>query len=118
MRKITATMLVLILVAVICLTLTTAKVFPGNNAFYQQTSTLRTLSVSTPNPIDSPTVNSLQSQQTAFLKGTHQPQQTINEESSSLPSPFIIAGFIVALVAVFGLILSMSLRKRAKRSLR
>lgn len=73
------------------------------------------LSASTSTPSDSPTENSSQTQQPTSMQGTHQPQSTHYEDVLPLPSPFIVALFIIGLVAVSGLILSLCLRKRAGR---
>ena len=73
------------------------------------------LNVSQSVPTDSPSANSSQTQQPTSVEGLEQPQSTQSEKVLPLPSPFMAAVFIIGLVAVFGMILSLCLRKRCKR---
>jgi hypothetical protein len=73
------------------------------------------LSTSTLVPASSPTTNSSQTQRPTSVQGQQQSQSTLREKALPLPSPFIVAVFIIGLVAVFGLVLSLFLRKRSKR---
>jgi hypothetical protein len=73
------------------------------------------LSASASVPTGSPTANSSQTQQPTSVQGQQQPQSTLPEKALPSPSPLIVAIFIISLVAVFGLILSLCLRKRSKR---
>jgi hypothetical protein len=73
------------------------------------------LSASTSVPTGSSEANSSQTQQPTSAQGPQESQLTNFEEALPLPSPFFVAVFIVGLVAVFGLILSLFLRKRGKR---
>lgn len=81
----------------------------------QPTSTTASPSPSsTINPTQSAIPNSTQLQQPSSQQGTQQAQPTQSEKPQPLPSPFIIAALIIVVVAVFGTILSLCLRKRGR----
>lgn len=106
MNQSTTLMLVLVLVMASCLTLLSLiKAASGTDTLSEKMLITSLPANSTSNPTHSPASNATQSQQ---------PQSTPTGKPSPLPSPFIIAVFIVALVAVFGMILSLCLRKRGK----
>ena len=115
MNKITAVMLVLILVTLNCLNLCSLVNVASETITDTDGSLItRVQSNSILYPTHSPIENSSQSPQSSSLKGTQQVSLPPGKKSS-LPSPFMIAALIVALVEVFGLILSLCLRKRSKR---
>jgi multisubunit Na+/H+ antiporter MnhC subunit len=111
MNENTAIMLVLVLVIASCLSLLSLiKAASGTDTLSEKMLITSLPANSTSNPTNSPASNATQSQQPT----SQQPQSTPTGRPSPLPSPFIIAVFIVALVAVFGMILSLCLRKRGK----
>ena len=69
----------------------------------------------TPTPTPSPTPNASSVQQPTSQQDSQQSQPTEIQEPQPLPSPLIIAALIIASVAVFGIILSLCLRKRNRK---
>jgi multisubunit Na+/H+ antiporter MnhC subunit len=115
MKKITATALLSIILIPAALLILAPNKAAEKTVVDENVINKTALSASTSVPTHSPTANSSQSQQPTSMQGTQQPQSTHQEEALPLPSPFIVATFIIGLVAVFGLILSLCLRRRSKR---
>jgi hypothetical protein len=114
MKKTTAaSMLSIILIAVALLIFAPNKA-PEKTVVDENVINKVALSASTSVPTQSPTENVSQTQQPTSMAGSQKPQSTYHEETLPLPSPFIVAVFIIRLVAVSGLILSLCLRKRSK----
>ena len=88
----------------------------------QQTLIVRETSSSSPTPSATPnlTANSTQTQQPTApqenQQDSQQTQPTQTEKPQPLPSPLVIAALIIALVALFGAILSLYLRWRDRKS--
>ena len=115
MREIATLLLVLVLVMTSCVALpSSVKAISGTITVPEETLTASSPANPAPNLTPSPTPNSSQSPQLTPQQGTQQSQPTPTVKPSPFPSPFIIAASIVALVAVFGAVLSLYLRKRGK----
>jgi hypothetical protein len=110
MRKITAaSFLGIILITITLLGLAPGK--PAEKTFLDQNViNIAALPASTSVPTPSPNINSTNTQQEPTP-----PQSTNYDAVLPLPSPFIVAVFIVGLVAAFGSILSLCLRKRRNK---
>lgn len=67
-------------------------------------------------PTHNPTENSSQTQQPTSVEGLQKIQSSHYENALPLPSPFMVALFIIGSVSLFGLILSLCLRKRNKKT--
>lgn len=65
-------------------------------------------------PLKAASANTLIVQSTWHQSTIQLGLQYLSVESPSLPSPFVVAAVIVALVAVFGAVLSLLLRRREK----
>jgi multisubunit Na+/H+ antiporter MnhC subunit len=114
MNQSTTLLLVLLLVTASCLTLSSSvKAISRTITVPEETRTTSSPAKQTPNT--TPTPNSSQPLQPTSQQGTQQPQPTPTVKPSPFPSAFVIAASIVALVAVFGAILSLCLRKRNRR---
>jgi hypothetical protein len=115
MKKIAvATMLNVILVTAVLLILAPNKV-TEKTVVDANVTDKSALQVSQSVPTHGQKGNSSQTQQQTSVEGLLQSQSSNCEKALPLFSPFTAAVFIVGLVAVFGLILSLCLRKRSKR---
>ena len=87
------------------------KVVANNNIFSEAAP-----SISTPVFTDSQVANSTMPQNSLSDLGTQRSEFTQSEKLLPLPSPLTVFVLIIGLVALFGLILSLCLRKRRKRN--
>lgn len=108
---------VLTIASMLMLTLPSKAVFknivvPGNYLEIQNSVN----AVLTLTPIQTPIAitNSSDSQGPTSQQELQHSQPAMNEKSSQLPSTFTIVATIVSLVAIFGTILSLCLRRRSK----
>jgi len=115
MKKITATALFSIILITTTLLICAPNKAAEKTVVDENVINKTAFSALTSVPTHSPTANSSQTQQPTSMQVPQQPQSTQYEKALPLPSPFIVAIFIIGLVAVFGLILSLFLRKRSKR---
>jgi hypothetical protein len=117
MKKIAAASMLSVILVAAALLICAPNKAPEKIVVNENVNNKAALSASTTVPTQSPTANSSQTQQPTSTTGSKQPQSTPHEEGLPLPSPFIVAVFIIGLVAVSGLILSLCLRKRGKREI-
>jgi multisubunit Na+/H+ antiporter MnhC subunit len=115
MKKITAAALLSIILITAALLILAPNKAAEKTVVDENVINKTALSASASVPTHSPTANSSQTQQPTSMQAPQQPYSTQYEKALPLPSPFIVAVFIIGLVAVFGLILSLCLRKRSKR---
>ncbi len=114
MKKITAAAMLSIILVTAALLIFAPNKTAEKTIVYDSMNNKTALQVSPSVPTSSPTANLSQTQQPTSIEGLQKIQLSHNEKALPLPSPFVVAVFIIGSVAVFGLILSLCLRKRNK----